>query len=285
MDFQSVEDWKSNELSKADYARMPWHDVAMGVIGPCVYDIAEHFVLRWNFCKRDKYKRDARFPWMELAGRDGDDEDLVGIQRPKHPVGGYIKHPLTPLNTKQLENQGSVHAQIVRSSADWSSGILVEHSIQNAVKEIIRNAQHYVYIENQFFSRSKLYVHRYETTYISEVTATGEDQKPILNTIGEAIVDACARAAKENRKFRVIVVIPAIPGFAGDLREDAAAGTRYAKGVYRDRASRELIRSAGLLWITSISRSIGERPLSLDALKLKALIRLVSKFLRCKLSC
>jgi phospholipase D1/2 len=26
----------------------------MGVIGDCVYDIAEHFVLRWNFVKRDK---------------------------------------------------------------------------------------------------------------------------------------------------------------------------------------------------------------------------------------
>jgi hypothetical protein len=25
MDFQSVVDWKSNELSKADYGRMPWH--------------------------------------------------------------------------------------------------------------------------------------------------------------------------------------------------------------------------------------------------------------------
>lgn len=34
MDFQDVKDWKSNELSKADYGRMPWHDVAMGVIGP-----------------------------------------------------------------------------------------------------------------------------------------------------------------------------------------------------------------------------------------------------------
>lgn len=156
MDFQNVEDWKSNELSKPDYARMPWHDVAMGVIGPCIYDIAEHFVLRWNFCKRDKYKHDVRFPWLELAGRDGEDEDLVGVQRPKHPLGGYIKHPLSPLGTKRLANQGSVDAQIVRSSADWSSGILVEHSIQNAYKEVIRNAQHYVYIENQFFSRSRI---------------------------------------------------------------------------------------------------------------------------------
>lgn len=39
-------------------------------------------------------------------------------------------------------------------------------------------------------------------------------------------MNACVRAGKENRKFRVIIVIPAIPGFAGDLRDDAAMGTR-----------------------------------------------------------
>ena len=152
LDFQTVADWKSNELSKAEYGRMPWHDAAMGVIGPCVYDIAEHFVLRWNFCKRDKYKRDDRYDWLTLEGREGDDEDLVAVQRPKFPVGKYVRHPLSPLSSKNLDNRGTVHAQLVRSSADWSSGILVEHSIQNAYCEIIRHAQHYVYIENQFFS-------------------------------------------------------------------------------------------------------------------------------------
>ena len=155
MDFKSVSDWKNNELSKADYGRMPWHDVSMGVIGPCVYDIAEHFVLRWNFCKRDKYKRDDRFDWLMLQGREGENEDLVGVQRPSFPVGEYLRHPLSPLDTKPLKaDNGTVHAQIVRSSADWSSGILVEHSIQTAYKEIIRNAQHLVYIENQFFSKA-----------------------------------------------------------------------------------------------------------------------------------
>ena len=212
MDFQKVENWEGNELSKADYGRMPWHDVAMGVIGDCVYDIAEHFVLRWNFVKRDKYKRDDGVPWMTMQGREGENEDLIAVQRPKFPVGGYVHHPLTGLETKPWasHHQGTIHAQIVRSSCDWSSGIdPVEHSIQNAYSELIRNAQHFVYIENQFF-----------------ITATGEEQAPIHNTIGRAIVDACVRAGKEGRKFRVIIVIPAIPGFAGDLRDDAAAGTR-----------------------------------------------------------
>jgi phospholipase D1/2 len=209
MDFQKVQDWEQNELSKAEYGRMPWHDVCMAVIGPSVYDIAEHFVLRWNFIKRDKYKRDARYDWIILEGREGEDEDLVGVQRPKHPVGDYIKHPISPLSTKNLDNRGTVRAQLVRSSADWSSGILKDHSIQNAYCEVIRKAEHYVYIENQFF-----------------ITATGDQQPPIHNTIGRAMVDAVVRAAKEGRKFRIIILIPAIPGFAGDLRDNAASGTR-----------------------------------------------------------
>ncbi|ODA76683.1 hypothetical protein RJ55_07954 [Drechmeria coniospora] len=209
MDFQKVQDWQQNELSKAEYGRMPWHDVAMAVIGPCVVDIAEHFVLRWNFIKRDKYKRDDRFDWIVLEGREGDDEDLVGVQRPKHPVGDYVKHPLTPLSTKNLNNRGTVRAQVVRSSADWSSGILKDQSIQNSYCEVIRKAEHYVYIENQFF-----------------ITATGDKQSPIHNTIGAAIVDAVVRASRESRRFRVIILIPAVPGFAGDLRDNAASGTR-----------------------------------------------------------
>jgi phospholipase D1/2 len=209
MDFQTVEDWANNELNKVDYGRMPWHDVAMAVIGDCVYDIAEHFVLRWNFIKRDKYKRAEGVDWLCLEGRLGEDENLVGVQRPKYPVGEYIQHPLSPLNAKPMGKQGTVHAQVVRSSDDWSSGILLEHSIQTAYCEVIEKAEHYVYIENQFF-----------------ITATGGHQAPVQNTIGRSIVNAVVRAAKEGRKFRVILVIPAIPGFAGDLRDDAAIGTR-----------------------------------------------------------
>ncbi|KAI1002507.1 hypothetical protein K3495_g5696 [Podosphaera aphanis] len=210
MDFQKVDQWKSNMLSKTEYGRMPWHDVSMGIVGDCVTDIAEHFILRWNFIKRDKYKRDSRYDWLILDSRKGSEEDLIGVQRPKHPVGNYILHPKTPLNGKRHQIPlGTVQAQIVRSSSDWSSGILTEHSIQNAYSELIRKAEHYIYIENQFF-----------------ITATAENQTPIKNTIGAAIVDAVVRASKEGRTFRVIAVIPAIPGFAGDLRDSSAMGTR-----------------------------------------------------------
>ena len=92
---------------------------------------------------------------------------------------------------------------------------------------------------------------------IRTVTATGENQSPINNMVGKAIVDACVRAGREGRKFRVIVLIPAIPGFAGDLRDDAAAGTRSV----RSRSRRFLviahaIAAVGPSWTINTSPSI-----------------------------
>jgi len=119
-------------------------------------------------------------------------------------------HPLHGPDEFPLENRGPCEVQIVRSSADWSHGLAkAETSIQTAYRDTIENAQHFVYIENQFF-----------------ITATGDKQHPIHNQIGRAIVNAVIRAHNENRKFRVIIIIPAIPGFPGDLREDSATGTR-----------------------------------------------------------
>ncbi|KAL7358887.1 phospholipase D Active site domain-containing protein [Histoplasma ohiense] len=103
----------------------------------------------------------------------------------------------------------NMSCQIVRSSAKWSHGIPVEHSIMDAYAAIIRDSEHFIYIENQFF-----------------ITATGDTQKPVENKIGAAIVERILRAARAGQKYKMIVVIPAIPCFAGELRDDAALGIR-----------------------------------------------------------
>lgn len=201
---------------------MPWHDVSVGVVGPVVDDIAIHFVGRWNFIKRDKYKRRGAYPWLQLSFARA---DLLGVGKSRFPVGGFVTHPLHPVDPA-ASAAGACDVQAARSACDWSHGILKEESIANAYKAIITAAQHYVYIENQFFSvypPSRIPVSPLTRT---PVTATGDQQAPIHNTIGKAIVDAVLRAAAENRIFRIIIVIPAIPGFPGDLRENAANGTR-----------------------------------------------------------
>ena len=102
-----------------------------------------------------------------------------------------------------------IPCQIVRSCSTWSHGVQTEHSVANAYISIIENSQHFVYIENQFF-----------------ITATSEAQDPVKNKIGAAIVDRILRAARAGQKYKIIVIVPAVPGFAGDLKDDSALGTR-----------------------------------------------------------
>lgn len=46
------------------------------------------------------------------------------------------------------------------------------------------------------------------------------------NRVGAAIVERIVRAAQNGEDYYMIINIPAIPGFAGDLKADASLGTR-----------------------------------------------------------
>ncbi|GFF70336.1 hypothetical protein IFM62136_07814 [Aspergillus lentulus] len=116
---------------------------------------------------------------------------------------------LTSFGRHNSQPRGNMSCQIVRSCAKWSNGTPTEHSIADAYAAVIRNSEHFVYIENQFF-----------------ITATGDAQKPVKNKIGAAIVERIVRAARAGQKYKIIVVIPTVPCFAGDLEDDASLGTR-----------------------------------------------------------
>ncbi|XP_014824684.1 PREDICTED: phospholipase D2 [Poecilia mexicana] len=87
--------------------------------------------------------------------------------------------------------------QVLRSSERWSTGSC-ENSILQAYIHTIENSEHYIYIENQFF------------------ISCAED-KVVQNKIGDAIVDRILRAHREQKTYRVFVVIPLLPGFEGDI--------------------------------------------------------------------
>ena len=57
--------------------------------------------------------------------------------------------------------------------------------------------------------------------------AQGRDQqKPVKNKIGAAIVERILRAARNGEKYKMMVMMPSVPAFAGDLKSDDALGTR-----------------------------------------------------------
>jgi len=227
-DFKDVQHWDMQLIDKITLARMPWHDISLGMLGGPVLDVARHACERWNFIKHQKSM----------------DRDEVPFLQP--PLGGFSRTQKFELPTdhsffrKHVHNtrgiKGSCRTQVLRSSAEWSSNIETEHSIQNAYIDAIRNSQHFVYIENQFF-----------------ITSTSDDKDFILkNQIGTAIVERIKRAHEENQAFRVIVVMPLIPAFPAELSTKDAAVARlimhwqYVSICRGGRSILEVLQKAGI---------------------------------------
>eukprot|EP00742_Colponemidia_sp_Colp-10_P008039 GILJ01008674.1.p1 GENE.GILJ01008674.1~~GILJ01008674.1.p1 ORF type:complete len:1307 (-),score=215.05 GILJ01008674.1:364-4284(-) len=135
----------------------------------------------------------------------GDFKDNIGPRRKKQKQRD--KEMLAPPKQRHVEAAGTCRCQVVRSVGGWSFGLNTEASIQDAYLHLIENAQHFIYIENQFFMSS----------------LAGDT---IENRIGQAILDRISRAAQEKKPFRVFVVMPLLPGFEGELDQPAAATLR-----------------------------------------------------------
>ncbi|XP_042312763.1 phospholipase D1 isoform X1 [Sceloporus undulatus] len=176
-------DWVQLDKPFADFIdrytmpRMPWHDIASVVHGKAARDVARHFIQRWNFTK---------------------------IMKPKYRSLSYpFLLPKSQRTADELKYQVPeaicANVQVLRSAADWSAGIKYhEESIHAAYVSVIENSTHYIYIENQFF-------------------ISCADDKVVSNRIGDAIAQRILKAHRENKRYRVYVVIPLLPGFEGDI--------------------------------------------------------------------
>ena len=101
--------------------------------------------------------------------------------------------------------------QVIRSVGQWSAGTTQpeERSIHSAYCSLIEKAEHFVYIENQFF--------------ISGL----DGDETIYNRVLQALYTRIMRAHTEGQCFRVIVVMPLLPGFQGGVDDSGAASVRF----------------------------------------------------------
>ncbi|KAL5230423.1 hypothetical protein ABZP36_029199 [Zizania latifolia] len=113
------------------------------------------------------------------------------------------------LDIGQVGPRAACHCQVIRSVGQWSAGTTqIEGSIHNAYFSLIEKAEHFVYIENQFF--------------ISGLS--GDDT--IKNRVLEALYRRILRAEREKKRFKAIIIIPLLPGFQGGIDDGGAASVR-----------------------------------------------------------
>ncbi|KAF5026180.1 hypothetical protein F66182_1744 [Fusarium sp. NRRL 66182] len=129
-DFFRLNEPYEEMYDRSKVPRMPWHDVAMQVVGQPARDLTRHFVQRWNYLRRGR--------------------------KPTRPLPFLLPPPDANIDELQeLGLTGTCEVQILRSATTWSLGIEhTEHSIQNAYIKMIEESDHFVYMENQFFITS-----------------------------------------------------------------------------------------------------------------------------------
>ncbi|KAA1473211.1 phospholipase D/nuclease [Dentipellis sp. KUC8613] len=222
LDFQEVKNYVSGTISVAESPRMPWHDVHMTLAGPVVLDIVQHFVERWNEIKTRKYKTETRYDWLAFPHNVDASPNEAIVRHPHyerfHALGHRFRQRFHLSQGEAYDDRehyappphGTCRVQAVRSVSDWSHGVLTEHSIQNAYIQLIKEAKYYIYIENQFFISST------------------KEEGPIKNQIAAALVERIVRAARAGAKFKVVVVIPELPAFSGDVKDETSLKTIMA---------------------------------------------------------
>ncbi|XP_052163482.1 phospholipase D delta-like isoform X1 [Oryza glaberrima] len=187
--------------------RQPWHDLHCKIEGPAAYDILTNFEQRWR--KSAKWKVSVRraVSWHH--------DTLVKINR----MSWIVSPSADELNARVCEQDDpeNWHVQIFRSIDSGSvkgfpklvqeaesqnlvcaKNLQIDKSIHNAYVKAIRSAQHYIYIENQYFIGSSYY-------WSSNRSAGAENLIPIELAI------KIARKIKARERFAAYIVIPMWP--------------------------------------------------------------------------
>ncbi len=184
-------DWEKplqsyNGVERDEIPRMPWHDVSCAFTGEAVQDAVQHFTDRYNALTK---------PWWQKYWNS-----FLQYWRNVNPVKHLFPSQKTKAEAVVLNSGGyNVSIQLLRSVDNWSASQKHEASIYNAYIDSIKNAKHFIYIENQFFISSQ----------------EGFFRK-VQNKIQAALVERIVRAHKAKEDFHVMVFTPLKPEFAGD---------------------------------------------------------------------
>lgn len=227
---------QSHPLSDAvlaqDQPRMPWQDVHVRIEGPSVYDLSSNFIRRWNSLQT-RYLPTFMRRITNISG------DL----RPVEPAGG-----------KGNGGTGKVMVRVLRSASvvlqrdEYEADRTVpqpqgpQHEIHDVMVSLIRGAERFIYIENQFFQsqcgKPSVAPDDHEATSgpLRFITASPANRfKAALtrfgathaydaprNQIARALAERIEDAIRKDHSFHVYLVLPVHP--EGKLDDPAIVG-------------------------------------------------------------
>ncbi|XP_057525514.1 phospholipase D beta 1-like isoform X1 [Amaranthus tricolor] len=182
--------------------REPWHDLHSQIDGPAAYDVLKNFQERWLNASKPR--------GLQKMKRSYDDH-LLNLDKVPDVIG--LQDAIRYSN----DDRESWHVQVFRSidsnsvkgfpkdpkdGTKWNllcgKNVLIDMSIQAAYIHAIRSAQHYIYIENQYFLGSS-----YNWDSYKDLGAN--------NLIPIEIALKIASKIRTNERFAAYIIIPMWP--------------------------------------------------------------------------
>ncbi|KAL8207779.1 hypothetical protein R6Q57_007191 [Mikania cordata] len=183
--------------------REPWHDLHSRIEGPAAYDVLQNFEERW---------RRASKPRGIYKMKKSTDDSLLIIERIPDILGIEDAH------CTNEQNPEGWHVQVFRSIDSNSvkggfpkepkeasgknlvcgKNVLIDMSIHTAYVKAIRAAQHFIYIENQYFLGSSFNWSNHKTLGAN-------------NLIPMEIALKIANKIRAKERFAAYIVIPMWP--------------------------------------------------------------------------
>ncbi|KMT12174.1 hypothetical protein BVRB_5g101220 [Beta vulgaris subsp. vulgaris] len=182
--------------------REPWHDLHSQIDGPAAYDVLANFEERWL--------RASKPSGLQKMKRSYDDH-LLKVDKVPDIIGREeaINHSNNDRESWHVQIFRSIDSNSVkgfpkdpRDGTKWNllcgKNVLIDMSIQAAYVHAIRSAQHYIYIENQYFLGSS-----YNWDSYRDLGAN--------NLIPVEIALKIASKIRAHERFAAYIVVPMWP--------------------------------------------------------------------------
>ncbi|KAK4740976.1 hypothetical protein SAY87_024564 [Trapa incisa] len=197
--------------STSNLPRQPWHDLHCKIEGPAAYDILTNFEQRWK--KATKWRdfklnhvthwhEDAlikleRISWILSPDLDDEGEETVKVRDENDPENWHVQI-FRSIDSGSVKGFPKSVQEAEAQNLVCGKNLKVEKSIHTAYVKAIRSAQHFIYIENQYFLGSSYYWPSYKNAGAN-------------NLVPMELALKIASKISANERFSVYVVIPLWP--------------------------------------------------------------------------
>ena len=262
-----VENYINQRISRENTNRLPWHDIQMKIIGPSIKDLTKHFFERWNHAincekkQKDKAlnlkefkqiadKIEKKSIWKTIKNFIFDEnkvEENYFVEKDSNINPKIEKDIYSKYKKKGNFNSDAI---VLRSVSNWSIGVNeTEASILNAYYDLIQNAKHYIYIENQMLMSK---------SWSDEEKKKVKDKTPdiLKNEVTYYLRKRIEKAYENNENFKVYIMIPLLKDFPFHFEDDLSIMMYEPLVKY---TYKTLNRNNGLSLIEQLEKKMGDK--------------------------